>query len=80
MTLHDWDCIIAGMTRDDIARQITAIDSLADWQEFRKEWSWTGIFTLKVSLENEQRKRQRTYKWIERCGYMWGSVESYIAT
>lgn len=59
MTLLEWDVDVAEMAVEDITRRLAALNELALWPAFKREFGWTGFHALVHTLQAELDKRTR---------------------
>jgi hypothetical protein len=57
MTPSDWIKLAEGMDEAELTRFKNAINTLAEWPTFNKEFKWTGIFSLGAILKHEGIRR-----------------------
>jgi hypothetical protein len=58
MTPSDWIKLAEGMDEAELTRFQNAINTLAGWPTFHKEFRWTGIFSLSSILKCEEMIRR----------------------
>jgi hypothetical protein len=73
MTLVEWDKNVAEMTDKELIARYEAIETLAKWRAFNKEFSWTSFKTLAITIWYELDRRKNAFcdshhfsEWISR--------------
>jgi hypothetical protein len=59
MTIAQWIKEVREMDDKELKNLVQALDTLKQWDSFRKEFQWTGIFSLREIVETEIRNRRR---------------------
>ena len=57
MTLREWDKDLETASLEELNARLSALETLAKWKTFNKEFRWTGMSTLAIIIEAELRKR-----------------------
>ena len=58
-TMKEWDETFAAADSDTLEKTIEAISNLKKFESLWKEYSWTGLGILQISMENELRRRNQ---------------------
>ena len=53
MKIIEWEKEASRMTNEDLERIIKAIETLNEWEAFKREYGWTGTEQLKAILIGE---------------------------
>lgn len=58
MKMADWDKEAATMTMEELRKQKAALDTLATWEAFKREYGWTGFSIVGQILGYEIERRK----------------------
>ena len=56
-TIGEWDKEIEQLDSPDLELYRDALETLREWKAFKEAFSWTRIFILIQSIEQEERRR-----------------------
>lgn len=57
MTIAQWIKEVRDMGDKDLSDLVQALNTLKEWDSFRKEFQWTGIFSIREIVESERKNR-----------------------